>query len=52
METLERLQSFEQNHIPIFNELEAAGWGEWIEKARAIVNENRNRLGGKTDGEL
>lgn len=52
MDNLERLQSFEQNHIPIFNELEAAGWGEWVNKARAIVNENRTRLGGNDDGEL
>jgi hypothetical protein len=52
MENLERLQNFEQNHTSIFNELEAAGWGEWVNKARAIVNENHARLGGNTDGEL
>lgn len=52
MDTLERLQNFERNHVPIFNELEAAGWGEWVNQARAIVNENRTRLGGNTDGEL
>lgn len=52
MDNLDRLNNFDTTHKPIFDELAAAGWGEWVEKARAIVNENRQRLGGNSDGEL
>jgi hypothetical protein len=44
IDTIDRLKNFQKNHDPIFSELESSGWGEWVGKARAIVQENLDRL--------
>lgn len=52
MSNLDRLDTFDANHKAIFEDLEEAGWNEWVDKARAIINNKRTELGGNTDGEL
>ena len=41
-----RLDDFSAKHDPIFAEFRDAGFGEWVDKAEAIIQENANRLGG------
>lgn len=49
---LERIETFKKNHFAIFGEYDAAGFGEWVVKANAIIDENINRLGGAASAEL
>lgn len=49
---LARLDTFSATHDPIFAEYRAAGWGEWVDKAEAIIQENATRLGGGDASEI
>lgn len=52
IETIDRINAFKNTHNDIFNELENAGFGEWVGKARDIVSQHVTRLGGNADGAL
>ncbi len=42
----QRMDTFQSAHKPIFDELRATGWAQWVDQAEQIVAENQARLGG------
>jgi len=52
IDQIDRINTFEQNHQAIFGEYREAGFGVVVDKAIAIIDKNRQRLAGGSNGDL
>lgn len=52
MKELDRIIAFEKNHEPIFQEYDAQGHGDWVQKVRLIIKQNKERLGASDEPQI